>query len=125
MAVKFYKCLKCGKIVGEIVSTKAPLECCGEPMVELVPNTTDAAEEKHVPVVNVEGDKVTVKVGSVEHPMAEDHYIQWIYIATEYGGQRKALKPGDRPEATFALADDKAIAAYAMCNLHGLWKADI
>lgn len=125
MSVKFYKCMRCGKMVGVIVDSPSQLVCCGEPMVEMVANTTDAAQEKHVPVVTVDGDKVTVKVGSVEHPMLEEHYIQWIYIATEHGGQRKALKPGDKPEATFSLDNDKAIAAYAMCNLHGLWKADI
>ena len=91
---------------------------------ELIPNTTDAAGEKHVPVVSVNGDEVSVKVGSVEHPMLEAHYIQWIVIETENGYQVKNLKPGEKPEAVFKLATgEKVLAAYEFCNLHGLWKA--
>ena len=120
--VKFFICKHCGNLVGMIFDSGAPLTCCGEKMTELVPNTVDAAQEKHVPVVTIEGDTVTVKVGSVAHPMLPEHYIQWIYIHTEQGGQRKALKPGDKPEATFLLAEgDKLIATYEYCNLHGLW----
>ena len=92
---------------------------------ELVPNTTDAAGEKHVPVITAEGDTVTVNVGSVEHPSLEAYYIEWIVLVTEGGMQMKWLKPGMKPEATFMLANgDKAVAAYEYCNLHGLWKAD-
>ena len=90
-----------------------------------MPGSVDAAQEKHVPVIQVEGDKVTVSVGSVAHPMAEEHFIGWIYLQTEHGGQRKALKPGEEPKAVFALAGDKPVAAYAYCNLHGLWKANV
>ena len=122
---KFYLCKHCGNLVGMIYNSGAPLICCGEEMMELVPNTTDAAQEKHVPVVTVEGNKITVEVGSVPHPMEEAHYIQWIYLLTENGGQRKALKPGNAPKAVFELVDDKAVAALEYCNLHGLWKADI
>ena len=96
--------------------------CCGEKMELLKPNTTDAAGEKHVPVVTVDGNIVTVTVSSVIHPMEDAHYIQWIYLDTEQGGQRKALKPGDAPVAKFALTDgDEPIGAYEYCNLHGLW----
>ena len=89
---------------------------------ELVANTVDAAQEKHVPVIEVSGDTVTVKVGSVEHPSLEAHYIEWIVLVTETGMQMKWLKPGMKPEATFKVID-KPIAAFEYCNLHGLWMA--
>lgn len=95
-------------------------------MSELVPNTTDASSEKHVPVITVEGNTVRVNVGSVPHPMTAEHYISWVYIQTEKGGQRKILEPTDQPTVDFNLTgDDKIIAAFAYCNLHGLWKAEI
>jgi superoxide reductase len=122
---KFYKCKHCGNIVGMIHSSGAPLTCCGERMEELVPNTVDAAKEKHVPVVTVEGNKVVVEVGSVAHPMLEEHFIQWIYLQTKNGGQRKCLAPGQEPKATFALEDDEVVAVYEYCNLHGLWKTEV
>ena len=93
---------------------------------ELIPNTTDASNEKHVPVIKIEGQNVTVTVGSVEHPMLDAHYIMWILLETKEGRQRKSLKPGAKPVATFALTEgDTVIAAYEYCNLHGLWKADM
>ena len=96
--------------------------CCGEAMVELKANTTDAAVEKHVPVVEKNGNSVEVKVGSVVHPMEEKHYIEWIALETKNTAQFKMLKPGDEPKAVFALSDsDEAVKAYAYCNLHGLW----
>ena len=99
--------------------------CCGQKMDEIVPGTTDAAQEKHVPVISVDGNTVTVEVGSVEHPMLEEHYIQWISIETREGNQRKILKPGEAPKAVFALTEgDELVAAYEYCNLHGLWKAE-
>lgn len=122
---KFFICKHCGNIIGMIENKGVPVVCCGEKMTELVPNTTDAAGEKHVPVIKVDGNIVTVNVGAVEHPMTDAHYIQWIYLATKKGGQRKNLLPGEKPEATFALHDDEVVAAYAYCNLHGLWKADV
>ncbi|NLK70230.1 MAG: desulfoferrodoxin [Clostridiales bacterium] len=122
---KFFICSHCGNIVGLIQEAGVPMICCGEKMEELVPNTVDAAQEKHVPVVTVDGNTVKVEIGSVEHPMVDEHYIQWIYLQTEKGGQRKGLKPGEKPSVTFSLVDDKAIAAFEYCNLHGLWKADI
>ena len=91
---------------------------------ELIPNTTDAAGEKHVPVITISGDTVTVKVGSVEHPSLDAHYIEWIVLVTETGFQMKWLKPGMKPEATFKITD-KPVAAFEYCNLHGLWRADV
>jgi superoxide reductase len=100
--------------------------CCGEEMTALTANTSDGAKEKHVPVVTVSGSTVTVKIGSVDHPMTAEHYIQWVYLETTKGGMRACLNPGDKPEATFELAKgDKAVAAYEYCNLHGLWKATV
>lgn len=122
---KFFVCKHCGNIVGLIHNAGVPLVCCGEPMQELKANTTDAAQEKHVPVVTVEGDKVTVSVGSVSHPMTSEHSIQWIYLQTKHGGQRKALLPEEEPKAVYKLIDDEPVAAFAYCNLHGLWKTDI
>ena len=103
----------------------ADLVCCGEKMDVLAPNTVDASNEKHLPVVTVEGNEVTVHVGSVTHPMAPEHFIQWIYLETDKGGMMKQLAPGEAPEAKFTLTDEKAVAAYDYCNLHGLWKTEI
>ena len=98
----------------------------GKPMSFLKANTTDAAQEKHVPQVTIDGKKISVKVGSVAHPMTDAHLIQWIYLQTKKGGQYVHLTASDKPEAEFILADgDEPIAAYEYCNLHGLWKADI
>lgn len=123
----FYRCMKCGNFVtflGE--KTACTPTCCGEPMTELTANSTDAAVEKHVPDVSVDGSTVTVKVGSVDHPMLAEHYIEFIVLETAQGFQKKDLKPGDAPKAVFALADgDRAVTAYAYCNLHGLWKKDL
>ncbi len=124
MEMKFYKCAHCGQIIAIVKGTGVPVICCGEPMQEIIPGTTDAAVEKHVPVCEVNGNKVCVKVGSVEHPMLPEHYIEWIALKTKFGNQRKALKPGDKPEACFAICDgDEVEAVYAYCNLHSLWKA--
>ena len=121
--MKFYKCEICGKIVAMVKETPVDTMCCGQAMRELVPGTTDGATEKHVPVYTVDGNTVKVKVGSMEHPMTDAHHIEWIAIETENGNQRKELKPGDKPEATFALVPrDKVKSVYEYCNLHGLWK---
>ena len=121
--MKFYKCEICGKIVAMVKETPVDTMCCGQAMRELVPGTTDGAAEKHVPVYTLEGNTVKVKVGSVEHPMTDAHHIEWIAIETENGNQRKELKPGDKPEATFALVPrDKIKSVYEYCNIHGLWK---
>ena len=122
--MKFYKCAHCGNVIAYVRDSGVRAVCCGEEMKELVPNTTDAAGEKHVPVIEVDGQTVTVKVGSVEHPMLEAHYIEWIVLDTKQGRQRRPLKPGEKPCAVFALVPgDEVVAAYEYCNLHGLWKA--
>lgn len=119
---KFYICKHCGNMIGMIKSSGVNVVCCGDPMTELKPNTVEASQEKHLPVVTVEGNIVKVKVGSVEHPMTEEHHIVWIYLETEQGGQRKKLAVGSKPEAEFALAGgDKVVGVYEYCNLHGLW----
>lgn len=124
--VKFFICKHCGNLIGTIHDASVPMVCCGEKMVELVPGSVDAAQEKHVPVVVVNGTIVTVTIGEVAHPMEEAHSIQWVYLHTEKGGQRKCLKPGDKPEVSFALtADDKVISAFEYCNLHGLWVKEV
>ncbi len=124
MEQKFYICEHCGKMVALVKESGVPVMCCGQKMTEIIPGTTDAAVEKHVPVYTVENNIVHVKVGEVEHPMTPEHFIEWVSIQTNQGNQRKALKPGDQPEICFALCDgDEVEAIYAYCNLHGLWKA--
>ena len=122
---RFYVCERCGNLVGMIRESGAPLMCCGQPMTKLEAGTVEASLEKHVPVVSVDGKTVTVKVGSALHPMVEEHLIEWVYLRTDRGGQRKILAAGDEPVVTFALADEKPLEVYAYCNLHGLWKAEI
>jgi len=122
---KFYICKRCGNIVGMVHSGGGTLVCCGEKMSALEAGVVEASREKHIPVVTVEGDKVHAFVGSVEHPMTEEHSITWLYLETDRGGQRKCIKPGEKPEATFILNGEKPIAVYAYCNLHGLWKTEI
>lgn len=122
--MKFYVCKHCGNIITFAENKGVPVMCCGEKMTELVPGTTDAATEKHVPVIEVSGNQVTVTVGSVEHPMLEEHFIKWIVLETSHGYQRRELKPGQKPQASFLLADgEQEVAAYEFCNLHGLWNA--
>ncbi len=124
MEMKFYRCAHCGQIIAIVKKTGVPVICCGEPMQEIIPGTTDASLEKHVPVYEVKENKVLVTVGSVEHPMVPEHYIEWISLRTKFGNQRKALKPGDEPKACFAVCDgDEVLEVYAYCNLHSLWKA--
>ncbi len=123
MEMKFYQCETCGQMVAIVKETGAPLVCCGKPMKEIIPGTTDAAVEKHVPEYEVKGNIVEVTVGAVEHPMLDAHYIEWVSLQTKFGNQRKALKPGDAPKVCFALCEgDEVVAVYAYCNLHGLWK---
>ncbi len=120
-----YRCEVCGNIIAHIKHSGARCFCCGREMKPITPNTSDGAGEKHVPVIKAEGNLVTVTVGSVEHPMLDAHYIEWIMIETKEGRQRKTLKPGEKPEAVFALTEgDEVTAAYEYCNLHGLWKAE-
>ena len=122
MKQKYFICEICGNMMAEVKASGVAVKCCGRPMTEIVPGTVDASREKHVPVYEVQGNTVTVRVGSVEHPMQPEHFIEWISIETLEGNQRKALKPGAPAVATFALAEgDKLVRAYAYCNLHGLW----
>lgn len=119
---KIYECLDCHNLVLELKKGTCPIMCCGKPLAELIPNTHEGAGEKHVPVVSQEGNIVTVKVGSVAHPMMDAHYIEWIGLETNHGFKIANLKPGVAPEAKFALLDDEEVVlAYAYCNLHGLW----
>ena len=124
MDLKFYRCNHCGQIVAVVKKTGVPVVCCGEQMQEIIPGTTDAAVEKHVPVYEVKGNIVTVSIGSVAHPMIEEHYIEWVALQTKAGNQRKALTPGSEPKVSFAITDgDEVVGGDAYCNLHGLWKA--
>lgn|SRR5574344_26610 len=125
MKLKFYKCQHCGNVITKLVDKNVPVVCCGEKMEELIPNTSDGAGEKHVPVIAVEGNIVTVTVSTVQHPSVEAHYIQFIAIETTNGFQVKHLNPGETPKASFVLAEgEQLVAAYEYCNLHGLWKSE-
>lgn len=122
--MRFFVCEHCGNIVEMVKDKGVPVMCCGQKMTELIPGTSDGAAEKHVPVVKVDGNRVSVIVGEVEHPMVDAHYIEWIAIETSKGVQRKKLKPEQAPKAEFMLTDSESVeAVYAYCNLHGLWKA--
>ena len=124
--MKFYVCKQCGKMAVLFRESACPTKCCGEAMEEIIPGTTDAAREKHVPAVEVNGNTVRVQVGDVIHPMLEKHFIEWIILETKQGFQKKDLAPGQEPVAVFALAEGETpVAAYESCNLHGIWKADI
>ena len=124
MAVKLeiYKCEICGNIVEVLQGDKGALSCCGQAMKQMVENTVDAAKEKHVPVVEKTDDGVMVKVGSVQHPMEEKHYIQWVEIVAGNKAYRQFLNPGEAPEAAFSV-DAEHVTAREYCNLHGLWKS--
>ena len=123
--MKFYKCTHCKNVIAYIHDSGVRASCCGEEMQEIIPGSTDAALEKHVPVFTVEGNTVHVTVGSVPHPMLPEHYIEWVSLQTKAGNQRKALKPGEEPKVTFAITEgDEVEAVYAYCNLHSLWKAE-
>lgn len=124
MTTKFYKCETCGNVVVKLVDSKVPLVCCGSKMQELVSNTVDASNEKHVPQVTMlENNMIKVEVGSVAHPMTEEHHIAFIYVETDKGGIKVDLK--DKPEAVVALGDAKPLVVYEYCNLHGLWKTEL
>ena len=119
---QIYKCEICGNMVEVLHTGAGELVCCGEPMKLLDENTVDAAKEKHVPVIEKSGNKVTVKVGSVAHPMEEKHYIEFIELMADGKVYRRFLKPGEKPEATFEVTAAQ-LTAREYCNLHGLWKA--
>ncbi len=123
---RFYRCKKCGNIIGFIKNSGVPMFCCGEEMSVLTANTADAAQEKHLPVIAREGNLVKVSVSSVPHPMLPEHYIEWVYLLTTEGGHRKTLEPGKEAELVFALTEgEQPVAAFEYCNLHGLWKTDV
>lgn len=119
--LKFYKCQHCGNVVVKLVDAKIPLFCCGEIMQELKANTVDASTEKHIPVVKVDGNTVEVVVGEVLHPMLPEHYINFVVLETENGFDIKQLDPQSAPKAIFHVEDEKLVAVYEYCNLHGLW----
>lgn len=125
MKAKFFICETCGNQIGMIKDKGVPVMCCGKKMTALVPNTVEASNEKHIPAVTVEAGVVKVNVGSVDHPMIPEHFIEWVYVETDKGGQRKSLNPGDAPYVEFALGNEKPVAVYAYCNLHGLWVAEL
>ena len=121
----FYRCAVCGNIVVKVNDGGGQLSCCGQPMEVVEPNSTDAAGEKHVPVVERDGRLLSVNVGSIDHPMEEAHSIQWIYVVTEEGVIIRCLKPGEAPHAEIDLGGQTPVAVYEYCNLHGLWKIDL
>ena len=122
---KLYLCSHCGNLAGKLIDSGVDMHCCGEKMIELVPKTEDQKTEKHVPVIAVNGRSVTVTVGSTPHPMLDAHYITFIILETDRGFQRKILVPGNEPAATFEIAEDeKVVAAYEYCNIHGFWYAE-
>ena len=124
MKQKFLRCNKCGNMVAVVKESGVPVMCCGEAMKEIIAGEVEASTEKHIPVYKVEGNKVFVTVGEVEHPMQEEHYIEWISIQTKFGNQRKVLEPNQKPEVCFSICEgDEVEVVYAYCNLHGLWKA--
>lgn len=124
MEQKFYICSHCGNIIAKVKDVGVPVMCCGQKMTEIIPGTTEASQEKHIPVYQVEGNTVTVRVGAVDHPMTAEHLIEWVSLQTKQGNQRKILAPGQEPVVRFALCEgDEVEAVYAYCNLHGLWRA--
>lgn len=123
---KFFICKHCGNLIGLIDNKRIPMVCCDEKMEELVPNTVEASAEKHLPVIDeVMADSLSVQIGSASHPMEEGHHITFVYVESERGGQRKCLKVGEEPKLEFRFSNDKPIAVYAYCNLHGLWKTEV
>lgn len=122
---KFFICRHCGNIAFKVEDSGVKMVCCGDQMEELVANTTDAATEKHVPVYTVNGNTVEVQVGSVPHPMLDEHHIGWVCLHSQEKTQFQWLTPGEEPKAEFVLTvGDKPVTVYEWCNLHGLWKAD-
>ncbi|MBR6517893.1 MAG: desulfoferrodoxin [Bacilli bacterium] len=124
MNQKFFICKHCGNIVSAVKESGVPIVCCGEKMSEIIPGEVEASREKHIPEFKVEGNKVYVTVGSVEHPMIPEHYIEWVCIQTKQGSQMKQLQPGQAPKVCFSICEcDEVEAVYAYCNLHSLWVA--
>jgi superoxide reductase len=123
--MNLFICKHCGNMSELLYNSGVPVVCCGEDMAEIVPNTVEASVEKHLPSVTVTGENVNIQVGSTIHPMESEHNIVFVYVETKTGGQRKMFKPGDEPKAEFIFKGEKPVAAYAYCNLHGLWKTEI
>ena len=122
---QFYVCPHCGNLVEMVNDAGVNPVCCGQKMNQLVPNTVEASGEKHIPAVTVSDGIVEVNVGSVDHPMVDVHWIEWVQLVTDKGSYRKALNPGEAPNVKFLLNNEKPVAVYAYCNLHGLWKTDL
>ena len=122
---RFYICEHCGNIVGMIHDAGVPMKCCGREMTSLEPQTEDVGSEKHLPKVEIAHGTVNVDIGISAHPMTDEHGIAWVYMQTDRGGQRKCLPVGSEPKVSFAILDEKPVAVYAFCNLHGLWKTEI
>ena len=122
---KFYICPHCRNIAEMVYDTDIPLHCCGDQMEVLVPGSVDASVEKHVPDVKIGKGLVEVNVGSVNHPMEEVHWIEWVQLITDQGSYRKWLNPGEAPNVKFLLDGEKPLVVYAYCNLHGLWKKEL
>jgi len=122
---KFYICPTCRNTVEMIYDTDIKLFCCGEEMQELAANTVEASGEKHIPAVKVGEGSVEVNVGSVNHPMEEVHWIEWVQLVTDKGSYRRWLNPGEAPNVRFLLGEERPVAVYAYCNLHGLWKTEL
>ena len=120
--IRFYRCPHCGNIITKVEDSGVPVICCGEKMQELIPNDKDATVEKHVPFVEIQDGKLIVKVGEVEHPMSEDHYIMWIALVSDKSLDIHFLKPMEKPITSFPIVDDYVI--YEYCNFHGLWKKE-
>lgn len=120
--MRFLLCKHCKNMVGVIHNSGVPMICCGEEMTLIVANTVEASKEKHIPVISYAGGKLSVNVGSAAHPMIPEHFIEFVYVQTVKGGQRKNLLPGAVPAVEFVFTDDEPVAVYAYCNLHGLWE---
>lgn len=124
MEQKFLICEHCGNIVAVVKESGVKVVCCGEKMKEIIPGSVEASREKHIPEYVVKDNKVLVTIGSVDHPMIPEHFIEWVSIQTKFGNQRKQLTPGSEPKVCFSLCEgDEVEAVYAYCNLHGLWVA--
>ncbi len=122
---KFYVCAHCGNIVEMVHDVGVKPFCCGQKMDELIPGSVEASGEKHIPVVSVSDGTVEVNVGSVDHPMVDVHWIEWVQLTTDKGSYRKWLNPNEAPNVKFLISDEKALEVYAYCNLHGLWKTTL
>lgn len=124
MTTKFYKCAHCGNVIVKTVDSGVPVVCCGEKMQELTANTIEASVEKHLPVVcALEGGRLRIEVGSIHHPMSQEHHIAFVYVETENGGILTYLK--DQPVAEVCIGCARPVAVYEYCNLHGLWKTNV